>query len=354
MQAGSVDSIERFMDAHEKSKINSEATIALYAALLKELEKARAVGTLAALRGFRTGDPRASLVESERTIAQKALFRAALARFQADSAGAPELEAFFERLLAYAEQHGPKVEIRFRRRVPASALMIETQLQKSSYFGGSKSLPMQYFDDKHAEAREAMIASAISQRFAAVFPKDILNFELGPAKADDDASTPGRYRADPADHAYDEYGVDLHEPQTSRRFRGNRVLVQGAAVDSSRWRAAHIHLFRVDAARLQEVRRSGLDAGKSLRIHGDRSLLAVSQEVFRHHIQGVKAVLLRAPARFCGCRGRKVHASSISRRRLLGAPHPIAGRRRLAGGGRGAARMSVGRFRTARATLRMT
>ncbi len=188
--AGSVDAIERFMDAHERTKINSEATVALYAALLKDLERAQAVGTLAALRNFRAGDPHTSLVNSERLIAEKALFRAALARFQAESVGTPALDAFVQRLIAYAEQHGPKVEIRFRRRVPASALMIETMLQKNAYFGGSKSLPLQYFDDKHAAAREAMIASALSQRFAAVFPRDILSFELGSAKADDDGGAP--------------------------------------------------------------------------------------------------------------------------------------------------------------------
>ena len=187
---GTPDAIEHFMDAHMNSKINSEATAALYAALLGELEKARSAGTLAALRDFREGDPRANLVESERAAAQKALFRAALARFQAESLGSPELEAFIERLLAYAEQHGPKVDIRFRRRIPATALMIETQLQKSPLFGGSKALPTQYFDAKHSEAREAMIASAISQRLAAVFPRDILSFERSSELVEDNNSIP--------------------------------------------------------------------------------------------------------------------------------------------------------------------
>jgi hypothetical protein len=188
--AGTVDAIERFMDEHPKSKINSEATLALYSAMLRDLETARAAGTLSALRDFRKGDPRVSLVESERSAAQKALFRAALVRFQSESLGAPELEAFVERLLSYAEQHGPKVEIRFRRRIPASAVMIETQIQKSSYFGGSRTLPLQYFDTKHSQAREAMIASAISQRLAAVFPKDILSFELVQDRSDDDTGLP--------------------------------------------------------------------------------------------------------------------------------------------------------------------
>ena len=184
--AGTVDAIERFMDEHPKSKIDSEATLALYTELLRDLDKARAAGTLSALRDFRKGDPRVGLVEVERTAAQKALFRAALVRFQSESLGAPDLEAFIERLLAYAQEHGPKVEIRFRRRIPASAVMIETQIQKSSYFGGSRTLPIQYFDTKHSEAREAMIASAVSQRLAAVFPKDILSFEFVPDTPQDE------------------------------------------------------------------------------------------------------------------------------------------------------------------------
>lgn len=188
--AGTLDAIERFMDANPQSKIKSEATVALYAALLDELEKARATGTLAALRDFRKGDAHASLVESERAASQKALFRAALNRFQSESLGSPELKACFEKLLAYSQQHGPKVEIRFRRRVPESASKIEAQLQKSPYFGGSKALPIQYFDASHSEAREATVANAIAERLAAVFPKDILSFELNPETLADDAAIP--------------------------------------------------------------------------------------------------------------------------------------------------------------------
>lgn len=189
MASGSVEAIEHFMDAHASSKINNEATVALYAALLRDLEKARAVGTLAAIRDFRQGDRRVNLIESERAQAQKALFRAALERFKSESSGTPELEAFVPRLVAWAEQHGPKVEIRFRRKMPATAVMIETQLQKSPYFGGSKSLPIQYFDAKHSEARESLIASAITKRFAAVFPRDIIGFEFNPNPVEDDSAT---------------------------------------------------------------------------------------------------------------------------------------------------------------------
>ena len=187
MASGTVDAIEHFMDAHGQSKINNEATGALYAALLRDLEKARAVGTLAALRDFRKGDPRASLIESERIQAQKAMFRAAVARFKSESSSTPELEAFVPKLIAWAEQHGPKVEIRFRRKMPSTAVMVETQLQKNPYFGGSKSLPIQYFDAKHSEARESLIATALCQRFAAVFPRDILSFESNPTPIEDEA-----------------------------------------------------------------------------------------------------------------------------------------------------------------------
>ena len=67
--------------------------------------------------------------------------------------------------------------------------MVETQLQKNPYFGGSKSLPIQYFDAKHSEARESLIAAALCQRFAAVFPRDILSFESNPTPIEDEASS---------------------------------------------------------------------------------------------------------------------------------------------------------------------
>jgi hypothetical protein len=188
--AGTPEAIESFMDAHPRTKITSEATVALYSALLDDLEKARAAGTLVALRDFRKGDARASLVESERAAAQRALFRAALNRFQTESLGSPELKAIFEKLLAYSQQHGPKVEIRFRRRVPESASKIEAQLQKSPYFGGSKALPIQFFDAGHSVPREQTVASTISERLSAVFPKDILSFELNPEPLTDDAAVP--------------------------------------------------------------------------------------------------------------------------------------------------------------------
>jgi hypothetical protein len=187
---GTVDAIEQFMDAHPKSRIESEVSAALYAALLDELEKVRSQGTLAALRSFRRGDPRALQVEPERAAAQKELFRIALARFQTESMGSPELKAFFERLLAYSEQQGPKVEIRFRRRLPESVTRSESQLQRSAYFGGSKALPAQYFNAKHSEPREAIVAAAISNRLATVFSRDILSFEPAGELVDDDSNVP--------------------------------------------------------------------------------------------------------------------------------------------------------------------
>jgi hypothetical protein len=216
MASGSVDAIEHFMDAHENSKINNEANVALYRALLRDLDKARAVGTLAALREFRKGDPRVSLVGSERVQAERALYRAALARFKSESSGTPELAAFVPRLIAWAEQHGPKVEIRFRRKMPSTAVMIETQLQKNPYFGGSKSLPIQYFDAKHSEAREALIASAISKRFGAVFPRDIISFEYNPTPVEDDAGA----AALPAATMLITHTTNMVSVFTSRKPRG--------------------------------------------------------------------------------------------------------------------------------------
>lgn len=188
--AHTVEAIERFIEGHPNSKIGGKIEGALRAALLRELDTARASGSVAALRDFRSGDPQVSLVKPELEAAQHALYRGALTRYQTMSRNSPGLIAFFERLLAYAEQHGPQVEIRFRRRVPDSVQNADSRVQKSAYFSGPSALPAQYFDAAHSEPRETLIAATISKRFADVFARDILTFALASVLADDGGNVP--------------------------------------------------------------------------------------------------------------------------------------------------------------------
>ncbi len=188
--AGTVEAIEHYLDAHPHSQIGSDIEAALRASLLRELNQAKTPGTLSALRLFRKNDPHLSLIRPELEAAQKDLYRSALTRFQSLSKNSPELDAFFEKLLSYAEQHGPKVEIRFRRRIPPSLQKADAQVQKSPYCDNPSVPPAQYFDDEHVAKREATVATAISERFAAAFPKDLLSFELAASVPDDGTPVP--------------------------------------------------------------------------------------------------------------------------------------------------------------------
>jgi hypothetical protein len=188
--AGTVEAIERYLDGHPHSKIGSDIEGALRASLLQELNHASQAGTLSALRDFRKNDPHLSLIKQQLDAAQKELYRSALTRFQSISKTSPELDTFFEKLLGYAELHGPKVEIRFRRRVPPSLQKADEQVQKSPYCDDPSVPPAQYFDDEHVLRREATVATAVSARFAEAFSKDILSFELAPPLPDDGTSVP--------------------------------------------------------------------------------------------------------------------------------------------------------------------
>ena len=186
--AGSVEAIERYLDAHPQSKIAGDIEEALRAALLLELDRAKATGKFAALRAFRKTDPRISLIKPELDAACKDQYRAALVRFKGLAKDSAELSSAFERLLTYAEQHGPTVEIRFRRRTPPSVQKADAEVQKSPYCNDPSVAPAQYFNAEHFAPREAKAAAALSERFAEAFSTDILSFE--PAAAIDDDGSP--------------------------------------------------------------------------------------------------------------------------------------------------------------------
>jgi hypothetical protein len=176
---GTPDAIEKFMDAHPHSKIEGEAATALQVALLNDLERARAKETVAALREFRKDDPHAKIVESDRRVALRKLFDAALARFQNESLGTAEQQDAFNRLVRFSEQHEARVAIRFRGVFPESVAKAENKLQNSAFFAGPKALPTQYFRGERSRPREARIAEALAKRFGTLFSSDILDFQLG-------------------------------------------------------------------------------------------------------------------------------------------------------------------------------
>jgi hypothetical protein len=132
-----------------------------------------------------------NMVDAELKQAVHAVYLAALARYKKESGVRDgNALAFVERLLAYVEKNGPKVEVRFRRKNTRSMEIADTQIKKSPFFMGTTSIPSQYFDDAHARPREAIAAKTIVNRFSAAFPADILSFEVGSPVTDTEGPLP--------------------------------------------------------------------------------------------------------------------------------------------------------------------
>jgi hypothetical protein len=179
VKAGTVEAIDAYIAAHPKTAIGSEVTAAHRQAMLIALETVKKAGTVTALTEFAKKHPN-KLVDNEIRQAIHAVYQGALAKYKKEAANKDAaVVAFVERLIAMAEKNGPKVEIRFRRKVNRTMDMADAQIKRSPFYQGVVSLPSQYFDDAHARKREETAAKAIASRFAATFPADILSLEMG-------------------------------------------------------------------------------------------------------------------------------------------------------------------------------
>jgi hypothetical protein len=179
---GSVEAIEEFQKAHPDSHIAAEAALALREALLAELARARAKQTLTAIDQFKLSSPHTSLVATEIAHARREVIVAALAKFEEMANGEnAAVVPFFQRLLAHAEVHGPKVTIRIRQDFPQQPESVDNVVLKSKkYYLGKKVLPSQYFLGDYAREREKKFLESVRARLQAAFPEDILHFELAP------------------------------------------------------------------------------------------------------------------------------------------------------------------------------
>jgi hypothetical protein len=190
IKEGTVEAIEKYIAAHPNSGIQAEVTAAHRQAMLIALEAVKKAGTVSALNDFSKKHPN-KLVDNELRQAIHAVYQTALAKYKKEaSAKDATAVAFVERLLAVAEKSGPKVELRFRRKITRTMEMADNQIKRSPFYMGVVSLPSQYFDEAHARSREEGAAKAIAARFAATFPADILSFEMGAPIADPDAPFP--------------------------------------------------------------------------------------------------------------------------------------------------------------------
>jgi hypothetical protein len=193
-RSGNVADIERYLDAHPDTPIKIEVEAALQKALLEELNRAEARGTLNALKEFGAKYARYSFLAPNIERAINARIDSALGQLKpALAPNQARLLPFMERLLRYTAKHGPELSVRFQRKPTETLIAAEKSLRQSPYFSGEKTLPGQFFDDAHQTPREAVMAAALISELASLFPRDLVDAKLGPAldaAADPKATVP--------------------------------------------------------------------------------------------------------------------------------------------------------------------
>lgn len=183
--SGSVEAIRAYIQANPETKIAQEVQDALRAALVTALDKARGAGTVSALTDFAKRYPDHVLVSSELAAARHAVYVRVLESFEKQAA--PQnaaLVPFVRQLLAYAEAHGPRVDVRMQHKFPQKIETLDNILAKSpKYYMGRRSLPTQYFLGEYAARREKALAERLIERLQKSFPKDVVELRfVGPAE----------------------------------------------------------------------------------------------------------------------------------------------------------------------------
>jgi hypothetical protein len=181
--AGSVQAVEQYIASHPDSKIQSEVDAALHAALLDALARAQTEHTLAALDRFAAAYPDHAPVDAELAAARHAVYLAAAERAKAMLVAGEvqrnDVAEFVDRLIAYAEQHGPRAELRFRSYIGKSYEAADKSVRTSPYFAGNSTLPSRYFGSEHMRQREALAAPALIGALQSLFPAEVLQLGLG-------------------------------------------------------------------------------------------------------------------------------------------------------------------------------
>lgn len=183
--SGSVEAIRAYIQANPQTKIAIEVQEALRAALLTALERARAAGTVSALTEFAQRYPDHVLVASELGAARQAVYARVLETFEKEASPRnAALVPFVRQLLAYAEVHGPRVDVRMQHKFPQKIETLDNILAKSpKYYMGRRSLPTQYFLGEYAARRERALAERLIERLQKSFPKDVIELGfVGPAE----------------------------------------------------------------------------------------------------------------------------------------------------------------------------
>jgi hypothetical protein len=189
---GTVDAIEEFKAKDPDVQIGGEVQNALRVALLRELDKAIKLGSLTALDEVPKRFKSHKLIAGEIAAARQKIFNKAFADFEAQATDKlKDILPFVQGLLAHSQEHGPTVELRFVHIFPQTPDKLDQVVAKSKkYYMGSKSLPTQYFLGEPSRRREADFLKKMQKRLQAAFPKDILEFKIGPPPTAENVEAP--------------------------------------------------------------------------------------------------------------------------------------------------------------------
>ncbi len=192
LEQKSVTAIETYVRAHPNSRIQKEVDAALRASMLDELARAVEKKSLVALREFEKAHPNHGVApELKRAI--HGVYERALTEWKArPGVKDANLIAFVTRLFAVAESKGPKVEMRFQRRVSTLWKAADGHIAKYPTFLGSISYPSVYFDASHEKKRVEALGPTLVAALSEVFPRELLAFEIGAPVASED-TTPAAF-----------------------------------------------------------------------------------------------------------------------------------------------------------------
>ena len=215
IQENSVEAIERYIEQHPASKIDNEIQTALRAALLRALEEAKAKNTITALREFEQKYARHLKLVPELPGARVAYLASVLDKFHKTAKPSKDLWLMARRLIVYADQHGPKVAIRFSQEDSRTLEKNEHMLTASAYYGGDKTLPSHFVVGAPAQAAAERAGAELAAALGKAFPSDLLHFEVGPFIP---AGGPPPVFKEPT--LFVSYRLEISNPLSSKKPRG--------------------------------------------------------------------------------------------------------------------------------------
>jgi len=176
---GNVESIEKFVETNPQTEIAGEVHNALRAALLAELQTARAKGTLRALSDLSKRYKDSTLIQAELSSARHEIYQRALANFESKaSTKDPNLLPFMQKVIAYAEQNGPRVQLRVYQDFGQDPESLDQIVIKNhEYYMGVKSHPSRHVLGESARRREKALLDAVVAKLQPEFSEEILKFE---------------------------------------------------------------------------------------------------------------------------------------------------------------------------------